>query len=111
MTLPESVPVLLYSSMTEITIRFRTMHGGPDSHAKIIPFIKKKKRLCNPVWIKLITRGLLSRVKFVELRHKEKTQISTAFRFKNATKVTFSFFYLIIYYILLRLLNLFKNIK
>ena len=54
------------------------------------------------IWIKLITKGLLSKVKFVELRHKEKTQISTAFRLKNATKVTFSFFYLIIYYILLR---------
>ena len=63
------------------------------------------------IWIKLITGGLLSKVKFVELRHKEKTQISTAFRFKNATKVTFSFFYLIIYYTLLSFLNLFKNIK
>ena len=59
------------------------------------------------IWIKLITKKLLSNVKFVELRHKEKTQISSAFRFKNATKVTFSFIFLVIYYYFFKVLNFF----
>ena len=50
-------------------------------------------------------------IKHVADKSGRSTVRQTAFRFKNATKVTFSFFYLIIYYTLLSFLNLFKNIK
>ena len=48
------------------------------------------------IWSKLKSQNLLSEVKFVQLRNREKTQISQAFKLKNATKVTLSFFYVIL---------------
>lgn len=60
------------------------------------------------IWVKLISKNLLKKTKFVVLRHREKTQVSTAFKFKNASKVTFSFFYLLFYYLIS---NFFQNIK
>ncbi len=60
------------------------------------------------IWSKLKLKNLLSEVKFVKLRNREKTQISQAFKFKNATKVTLSFFYVIFYYWISNVINYFK---
>ena len=63
------------------------------------------------IWFKLIIKNYLNNVKFVQLRCREKTQKSNAFKFKNAVKVTSSFFCLVLYYYISKFLNLFQNIK
>ncbi len=60
------------------------------------------------IWCKLKLQNLLSDVKFVQLRNREKTQISQAFRLKNSIKVTLSFFYIITYFWIIKL---YKSLK
>jgi glycosyltransferase involved in cell wall biosynthesis len=57
------------------------------------------------IWSKLKLQNLLSEVKFVQLRNREKTQISQAFKLKNATKVTLSFFYVIFNFWIKKIFN------
>ncbi len=60
------------------------------------------------IWIKLKLNNLLSNVKFVKLKNQEKKQISQAFKLKNSIKVTLSFFYLVFYYWIKKIIYLFK---
>ncbi len=59
------------------------------------------------IWSKLKLQNLLSEVKFVQLRNREKTQISQAFRLKNSVKVFLSFFYVVIHYWIIKFFKLF----
>tara|TARA_B110000003_G_C16653660_1_gene535422 strand:+ start:5688 stop:6404 length:717 start_codon:yes stop_codon:yes gene_type:complete len=60
------------------------------------------------IWSKLKLQNLLTEVNFVKLKNREKTQISQAFKLKNSIKVTFSFFYIIFYYWMNKILNFLK---
>ena len=60
------------------------------------------------IWSKLKSQNLLSEVKFVKLRNREKRQISQAFKLKNATKVTLSFFYVIFNFWIIKIFNFLK---
>lgn len=60
------------------------------------------------IWIKLKLNNLLSEVNFVQLKNQERKQVSQAFKVKNSLKVTLSFFYLVFYYWIKKIIYLFK---